>query len=1034
MVNAPNFLILNPNYFTMSEYKPQEIEKKWQKTWKENHTFKTEFPSAKPKYYVLDMFPYPSGAGLHVGHPLGYIATDIVARYKRLKGFNVLHPMGYDSFGLPAEQYAVQTGQHPAITTENNINRYHEQLDNIGFSYDWSCEVRTSNPDYYKWTQWIFLQLFNHYYDKKTNKAELIEKLFAIFEKEGNISSASDKAKVGNGSKSHNSHLTSKNFVCDEDTPVFSAQEWNGYSNAEKHKISLKYRLTYLSNTFVNWCPKLGTVLANEEVKDGLSERGSYPVVRKEMAQWSMRITAYAERLIQDLDTIDWPDSIKEQQKYWIGKSKGCMLTFKVLPSKDDLGGETSAIDVFTTRVDTIYGVTYLTLAPEHELIEKITTPAQKTVVEKYVQYAKNKSELDRQADVKTVTGEFTGAFAINPLNNQRIPIYIGEYVLAGYGTGAVMAVPSSDTRDFAFATYFNLPIIQVQEGAKTDITKEDFDPKAGTMINSDFLNGMNVKAALDAMTKRVEEIGVGYGKINYKIRDSIFSRQRYWGEPIPIYYKDGLPYGLEENQLPLELPQIDEYKPTENGEPPLARAKNWVANIPFPNGEGSYTSANSGSFPLETNTMPGWAGSSWYFLRYMDPQNTKEFASKAALDYWESVDLYLGGSEHATGHLLYSRFWHKFLFDMGLVKTNEYAKKLINQGMIQGVSGYVKVVHSVTTTQTGSDQRIKNDNIYIISNDLEHDSIYHQIVSDIKNQNPNVDFEEYKIEFNYIIKEWEYVDIMVIDTDDSFDINIFLKNKFKDMPDFNFDELKILKNKNDKFIAKRVVEKMSKSKLNVVNPDDVIEKYGADTLRLYEMFLGPLELSKPWSTSSISGTSRFLRNVWKLFFDENGKLIVTDETPNDKELKTLHKTIKKVEEDIERFSFNTSVSTFMVCVNELSDLKCHKKAILSQFLIVLAPYAPHIAEELWEALGNKDGISYQSFPICNEKYLIESSFEYPISINGKVRHKMNFPANADMQEVENQALASAEIQKWLEGKAPKKVIVVPNKIVNIVQ
>jgi leucyl-tRNA synthetase len=923
----------------MAEYKHQEIEKKWQKIWKQNQTFKTEFPSPKPKYYVLDMFPYPSGAGLHVGHPLGYIATDIVARYKRLKGFNVLHPMGFDSFGLPAEQYAVQTGQHPAITTEKNIARYKEQLDNIGFSYDWSNEVRTSESNYYKWTQWIFIQLFNSWYDKKADKARSVKELYEIFEKEGN---------------------NSIKAVCDEGISKFSAQEWTSLNEIEKHKISLQYRLAYLADTFVNWCPGLGTVLANEEVKDGFSERGGFPVERKLMPQWQLRITAYAERLIKDLDSVDWPEPIKEQQKYWIGKSKGCMLEFNIQHSN-------SKIEVFTTRVDTIYGVTYLTLAPEHELVEKITTKEQQKEVEKYVNYAKNKSERDRQADVKTVTGAFTGAYAINPLNGALIPIWIGEYVLAGYGTGAVMAVPSSDTRDYAFAKHFNLPIIAVQEGAQTDITKEDFDPKAGTMINSNFLNGMNVSQALDAMTKKVEELGVGYGKINYKIRDAIFSRQRYWGEPIPVYFKDGLPFTLDESKLPLELPQIDEYKPTESGDPPLARAKGWN---------------------FETSTMPGWAGSSWYFLRYMDANNSKEFASKEALSYWQDVDLYLGGSEHATGHLLYSRFWQKFLFDLGLVEKKEYAKKLINQGMIQGRSNFVYRVN-------GANQ-----------------------------------FVSFGLMKNYDVSPI-YVDVNIVEND-ILDIEKF-KNWREEYKNTEF----ILE--NGKYLCGHEVEKMSKSKFNVVNPDDVVEKYGADCLRMYEMFLGPLEQSKPWSTASISGVSRFLKNVWKLFFDEKGNFIVTNDSATDDELRILHKTIKKVEEDIERFSFNTSVSTFMVCVNELSDLKCHKKEILENLLIILAPYAPHISEELWDNLkkqentSNPIGITYQKWPKWEEKYLKESAFEYPISVNGKVRHKISFAIDEKIPIIEQTVLASSEVQKWLEGKAPKKVIVVPNRIVNVV-
>lgn len=1029
----------------MSEYKPQEIEKKWQKIWKEQHTFKTGTDKSKPKYYVLDMFPYPSGAGLHVGHPLGYIATDIVSRYKRLKGYNVLHPMGYDSFGLPAEQYAVQTGQHPAITTEKNIARYREQLDNIGFSYDWSREIRTSDANYYKWTQWIFIKLFNHWYNKATDKAEPIETLIVIFEREGSLTQIHSEV---------------------EGFKKFTAEEWRSFSETEKYKITLHYRMAYQADTFVNWCPALGTVLANEEVKDGFSERGGHPVIRKVMSQWLLRITAYANRLINDLDGLDWPEPIKDQQKYWIGKSKGCMLRFEIAPKSpkgsvdNSLNGGKLSISVFTTRVDTIYGVTYLTLAPEHDLVEQITTAEQKTKVETYITYAKNKSERDRQADVKTVTGEFTGAYAINPLNNVLIPIWIGEYVLVGYGTGAVMAVPSSDTRDYAFANHFNLPIIQVQEGAKTDITKDDFDPKAGTMVNSDFLDGMKVKQAVEAMTTKVEQLGVGYGKINFKIRDAIFSRQRYWGEPIPVYYKDGLPYVLDESQLPLELPKIDEYKPTKSGEPPLARAEGWTVSFPPPAGEGSNEEVikntnlvlqqikscldskalsfgeglgealGSGEgftgnrYSLETNTMPGWAGSSWYFLRYMDPTNDTEFASKEALDYWQDVDLYLGGSEHATGHLLYSRFWHKFLYDLGLVKTKEYAKKLINQGMIQGRSNFVyRIVKSVFISLGWYQKLLKcetEQDFLIIADEFNNQLERKVFVSDQESSG-----SVYNISFLKSVRNnlGMYVDVNIVEND------ILDIEKFKSI--LNEDVEFILE--DGKYLCGFEVEKMSKSKLNVVNPDDVVEKYGADTLRLYEMFLGPLEMSKPWNTNSISGVSRFLRNIWKLFMDENGKWLVVDEVPNEKELKILHKTIKKVEEDIERFSFNTSVSTFMVCVNELLELRCHKVAILKNFLIILAPYAPHIAEELWEKMGNQGGISYATFPQWNDKYLIESTFEYPVSVNGKVRHKMKFATNEDVQTIENEVVNSPEIIKWLEGKAPKKIIVVSGKIVNVV-
>jgi len=1003
----------------MSAYNPQEIEKKWQLFWAKNKTFKSKDPATDgrglPKYFVLDMFPYPSGAGLHVGHPLGYIATDIVARYKRLKGYNVLHPMGYDSFGLPAEQYAIQTGQHPEITTKENINRYRQQLDNLGFSYDWDKEVKTSDPNYYKWTQWIFIQLFNSWYDKNLDKARPISELVEIFGKEGNLGGR-------NISTSASTQAEGLRAVCDEATPLFTAEDWNNYSENEKHAITLKFRLAYLANTFVNWCPGLGTVLANEEVKDGVSERGGFPVLRKEMPQWQLRITAYAERLINDLDLVQWPEAIKEQQRNWIGKSRGCMVSFKIhftsFNPHHQQGDGLLAIEVFTTRVDTLFGVTYLTLAPEHELIAQLTTESKKEEVKKYVDYAKNRSERDRQADVKTISGAFTGAYATNPFSNEKIPIWIGEYVLAGYGTGAVMAVPSSDTRDYNFAKHFNLPIIQVQEGAHTDISLADFDPKAGTMINSEFLNGMAVKEAIDAAIYKVEEMGVGYGKVNYRIRDSIFSRQRYWGEPIPIYYKDGLPYALPESHLPLVLPEVDKFLPTEDGEPPLARAVEWEHKLrPQPN------SVGQGSYLLETNTMPGWAGSSWYFFRYMDNNNNEAFASKEALNYWQDVDLYLGGSEHATGHLLYSRFWTKFLFDLGYVNAREYAKKLINQGMIQGRSNFVYRITTASSEGVGA---------RFVSHSL-------------KNQ-----YETTAI----------HVDVNMVEND-ILDIEKF-KSSREEYKNAEF----ILESKSGMgfpttweresggevipvYICGFEVEKMSKSKLNVVNPDDVVEKYGADTLRLYEMFLGPLEMSKPWNTNSISGVSRFLRNVWKLFFDENDNWLVTDQLPTDKELKVLHKTIKKVEEDIERFSFNTSVSSFMVCVNELSELKCHKKTILKEFLTVLSPYAPHIAEELWEITDKKFGLNSTSpsssaklepngiasvrFPQWDQKYLMESSFEYPISINGRVRHKMLFPLDATHQTVESEAIATPEIQKWLEGKVPKKVIVVTGKIINIV-
>lgn len=920
------------------EYRPQEIEKKWQQKWAHDRVYQAEFPSQKPKYYVLDMFPYPSGAGLHVGHLLGYIATDIISRYKRLKGYNVLHPMGYDSFGLPAEQYAIQTGQHPAITTQNNIARYKEQLDRIGLGYDWSREVRTSDPSYYRWTQWIFLQLFNSWYDTHLQKARSIQELMDHFALHGT-----------QGLRAYT----------EEGIYNFTSQEWNSWNEAKKHEATLPYRLAYVANTFVNWCPGLGTVLANEEVKDGVSERGGYPVIRKEMPQWQLRITAYAERLLADLDTVDWPEAIKEQQRNWIGKSKGCMLRF-------DIQGSDKKIEVFTTRADTLFGVTYLTLAPEHELIDHIVSADHRDTVDQYRTYAKNRSERDRMSDVKTVSGAFTGAYAIHPFTQAPIPIWIGEYVLAGYGTGAVMAVPSSDTRDYAFAKHFGLPIIDVQEGAKTDITQPDFDPKAGTMINSDFLNGLAVPQAIDAMIQRVESMGVGYGKVNYRIRDSIFSRQRYWGEPIPIYFKDGVPYALPETELPLTLPPVDKYLPTEEGEPPLARASSW----------------HKDHHPLEASTMPGWAGSSWYFFRYMDPTNDQEFASKPKLDYWKSVDLYLGGSEHATGHLLYSRFWTKFLYDIGKISVQEYALKLVNQGMIQGRSSFV---YRVNGTQKFVSLGLRdNYNTTPIHVDI------HLVKNDV------LDLEGFK--------------------------------KFRD--DFANAEFIL---EEGKYICGSEVEKMSKSKYNVVNPDEVIEKYGADTLRLFEMFLGPLELSKPWNTSSISGISRFLRNFWKLYYDEKGSWRVLDGAPSPKELKVLHKTIKKIEEDMERLSFNTSVSTFMVCTNELHDLQTTSRHILEPLLVLLSAYAPHICEELWHAMGHSDSIVKASFPEYKEEYTKDNEFEYPISINGKLRHKMLFGLDTPSSEIEKSVLEAEEVKKWLGEQAPKKIIVVPNKIVNVV-
>ena len=1121
------------------------------------------------------MFPYPSGAGLHVGHPLGYIASDIVSRYKRLKGYNVLHPMGFDSFGLPAEQYAVQTGQHPAITTETNIARYKEQLGKLGFSFDWERESWTSKPDYYKWTQWIFIQIFHSWYNKATNKAEPISALISLFEKEGN---ANVKA------------------ACDEDTKFFSAEEWRSWGEKEQQELLLKYRLTYLAESMVNWCPGLGTVLANEEVVNGVSERGGYPVERKRMKQWIMRITAYSDRLLQGLDTIDWPEPMKDMQRNWIGKSFGAELSFQVVRSSEfvvpSLGTTTNneqankelTLTVFTTRVDTTFGVTYLSIAPESELLPQLTSTEQKEAVEAYVTAAKNRSERDRMTDVKTASGVFTGSYAINPFNGKQIPIWIADYVLAGYGTGVVMAVPSSDERDFRFATQYNLPIVAVQEGAHTDITKEDFDPKAGTMINSDFLNGLAVPEAIQKAIQYVEEKKIGKGKVMYRQRDAIFARQRYWGEPIPVYYKDGLPYTMDDADLPLELPKIDEYKPTETGEPPLGRAKdfNYTPRKPHPtlpsvdgegfkakdisvsnalnspvtkvsphggNLEGAVSTNNSEdlgganplyqtadtanwkylkemgrenrknptpaedelwqslrsdklgfnfrrqhsignfiadfvcltskliveadggihelpenkeydemrtreltemgfqvirfsndeildkheevlvqikdtlvappnpprgegfkainissnnafnspftqvlphgedlggatSYPLELSTMPGWAGSSWYFLRYMDAKNENRFASTEAEKYWNQVDLYMGGAEHATGHLLYSRFWNMFLYDLGLVTSPEPFKKLINQGMIQGRSNFV--------------YRITDSNKFVSAN-LKKDYDCSPI----------------------------HVDVNIVEND-ILDIEAFKKWR-PDLADAEF----ILE--DGKYICGWEVEKMSKSKYNVVNPDDIVDKYGADTLRLYEMFLGPLEQFKPWNTSGIDGSFRFLRKLWNLFHDKAGNFSVSDAEPTKEEYKVLHTAIKKIEEDIERFSFNTSVSNFMVCVNKLQELGCNKRLVLQDLLVIISPYAPHIAEELWSLLGNLESITKATFPIFNPQHLFEDAFEYPISINGKVRSKMTFPMETSPADIEKEVLASEEVMKWTDGNPPKKVIVVPKRIVNVV-
>jgi len=921
----------------MSEYNFTEIEKKWQKFWKEDKTFKAEVDESKPKYYILDMFPYPSGAGLHVGHPLGYIATDIIGRFKKLKGFNVLHPMGFDAFGLPAEQYAIQTGQHPAITTEENIARYKEQLENIGFSYDWDKELRTSDPKFYKWTQWIFKQLYSSWYNQEGDKAESIGDLVTVFEKSGN--------------KQVKAH-------CDEDTPIFTAADWNAFSISEKDHMLLKYRLTYIAETVVNWCPALGTVLSNDEVKDGFSERGGHPVERKEMPQWSMRITAYADRLIKDLDDVDWPDPIKEMQRNWIGKSLGAEVTFKVENSDLD-------ITVFTTRIDTIYGVTFLVLAPESELVDQIVSEAQKAEVTAYATMAKNRSERERISDVKTVSGTFTGAYAINPYNDEKIPIWIADYVLAGYGTGAVMAVPAGDQRDHDFAKHFDLPINQIIEG--TEIGEKADPTKEGKMVNSGILDGLSPTEAIHKAIAFAEENNCGKAKVNFKIRDAIFGRQRYWGEPFPVYFKDNRPCLLADEELPLELPPVDKFLPTETGEPPLGRAENW------------HTADGD---PYEMTTMPGWAGSSWYFFRYMDPDNENEFASKKAIDYWQDVDLYVGGSEHATGHLLYSRFWTKFLYDKGLVPVKEYTRKLVNQGMIQGRSSIA--------------YRINGTNTYVSKGLIDqHDTA--------------------KI----------HVDVSIVEND-ILDIDKF-RNWRPDIKDAEF----ILE--DGKYHCGFEVEKMSKRLYNVVNPDDIVEKYGADTLRMYEMFLGPLEQFKPWNTHGIDGVYKFLRKFWGLYFDQNGNYLVKEETAKPEELKILHKAIQKIEDDVDRLSLNTSVSHFMITVNELTALKCDKKAILEPLAILLSPFAPHICEEIWHKIGHSSSISAANYPVFEEQYVVEASHEYPVSINGKVRTKLSFAIDEDKSNIEEAVLSNEIVVKWTEGKKPKKVIIVPKRIINIV-
>ncbi|RKS55157.1 leucyl-tRNA synthetase [Gillisia mitskevichiae] len=1069
-------------------YHFNEIEAKWQKYWAENQTFKAKNKSDLPKFYVLDMFPYPSGAGLHVGHPLGYIASDIYARFKRHKGFNVLHPQGYDSFGLPAEQYAIQTGQHPAITTEDNIKRYRQQLDQIGFSFDWSREVRTSEPDYYRWTQWIFIQLFDSWYDKTEDKARAISDLELLFSSEGN---------------------TNVNAVCDDEVEFFSADEWNAFSSEEKQQILLKYRLTYLAETEVNWCPELGTVLANDEIVNGVSERGGFTVVRKKMTQWSMRISAYAQRLLDDSEALDWPQPLKDSQTNWIGRSKGALVKFPILTfpegkgnskpgymtggnnshlllekakkmrdnptdaekilwqqlktkklgskfrqqhliadfivdfvclskklvvevdggihlsqeEKDmersrilnDLGfkvirfkneevignidsvlkqieNELSnyqvspqgvrGIDVFTTRPDTIFGVSFMTLAPEHELVQEITSSEQKEAVSAYIEKSAKRSERERMADVKTISGVFTGAYAIHPLSGEKIPVWIGDYVLAGYGTGAVMSVPCGDQRDYDFAKHFSLPIPNIFEGI--DISDEAYAEKDGTKIaNSDFLSGLSYKEATQKAIDALEAVNAGKGKINYRLRDAVFSRQRYWGEPFPVYYVNGLPQMIAEEHLPLKLPEVEKYLPTEEGEPPLGRATTWA----WDSNKNEIVSnelldASKNIYPLELNTMPGWAGSSWYFFRYMDADNEERFASEVAQKYWENVDLYIGGSEHATGHLLYSRFWTKFLYDRGMVTVKEPFKKLINQGMILGMSAMV--------------YRIEGENTFISKGLIEGRSV-----------------------------QPIHADVAMINSSDELDIEAF-KNWRPEFADAKF----ILE--NEKYIVGREVEKMSKSKYNVVSPDEICSQYGADTLRMYEMFLGPLEQAKPWNTAGITGVHNFLKKMWKLYHNDE-VFAVSEEKASADSLKTLHKTIKKVTEDIEEFSFNTSVSTFMICVNELTAQKCDQREVLEPLAILIAPYAPHIAEELWSKLGHDSSITTAEYPVFEEKYVVESTKDYPISFNGKMRFIMELPLELGKDEIEKAVMADERTLKQLDGRAPKKVIVVPGKIVNIV-
>ncbi len=1010
-------------------YDHKQIDQKWQKFWEENQTYKTENNSSKPKFYVLDMFPYPSGAGLHVGHPLGYIASDIYARFKRHQGFNVLHPIGYDSFGLPAEQYAIQTGQHPAITTEQNITRYEEQLRKIGFSFDWSREVRTSDASYYKWTQWIFIELFHSWYNKTSDKAESINTLVEHFSKFG----------------------TENLNAVQNDELNFSAEEWNTADENKKQDILLNYRLAYRAETTVNWCPALGTVLANDEVKDGKSERGGYPVFQKKMMQWSMRITAYSERLLNGLKTLDWPQPLKDSQEYWIGKSQGAAVKFKVEEKAEE-------IEVFTTRPDTIFGATFMVLAPENPLVSILTTAEQKSEVENYIEETSKKTERDRMADVKNVSGAFTGSFAINPFTEKNIPIYISDYVLMGYGTGAVMAVPAHDERDHRFAKKFGLEIIKVIE-CEVDVQEESYDSKDSVCVNSEFLNGLNYNDAKAKIILEIEKMGIGHGTTNYRQRDAIFSRQRYWGEPVPVYYKEGMPYTLPVSALPLELPEVEKYLPTEDGDPPLGNAKNFAWDEKNQKVVAVDLIDEKTVFPMELSTMPGWAGSSWYFLRYMDPKNNGEFCAKDLSDYWGGVDLYIGGSEHATGHLLYSRFWNMFLKDRGYINQDEPFQKLINQGMILGMSAFVSRIEAsydsdITNFIDGIDEVIFPENIFISKKYLDSIQKYKNEVLQKNSQNiPFYEVEKPKelleveefyfktmIELNpnskavkelegchfEIYKQQIHVDVSLLKgTTDELDIEAFKKWR-AEFADAEF----ILE--DGKYITEREVEKMSKSKYNVVNPDDICEEYGADCLRLYEMFLGPLEQSKPWNTQGLSGVYGFLKKFYNLYFDGDN-FSVSDEEPTKAELKVLHTLIKKFTFDIQNFSFNTSVSQFMIAVNELQKLKCNKRAILEPLAVIISPYAPHICEELWEKLGKNTSIEFEKLPELNEAYLVEDEINYPVSFNGKMKFTLALAADLDAKQIEEIAMSNEKVQEILAGATPKKIIIVPKKIINIV-